>query len=181
MGHRSKLQGFSLLELMVVIVIIGVLLAVGLPSFQSTLRSNRLATTTNQLNAAIALARSEAIKSTQAAALCPSANGTACGADWAAGWLIWRDSDRDGVLDNGEPVLQYFANNAQIAVSAGTAASFGFDDRGGAAGRTSAGTALTSATDITLTTVPCPTGKPFLTKLSVKLTGQISTTRGNCP
>jgi type IV fimbrial biogenesis protein FimT len=182
MDRRSKIQGFTLLELMVVIAIAGVLMAMALPSFQNTLRSNRLATTTNQLNAAIALARSEAIKSTQAAGLCPSADGTTCGADWNAGWLIWRDVNRDGTLANDatEPVLQYFANTNKIALTATGATKFSFDARGAVTARDASNAALSSIPTITLKPVPCPTGQQLVNQLGLLKTGQISTTKAAC-
>ncbi len=180
MDRCSKTRGFTLLELMVVVAIIATLLMLGLPSFQTTLRSNRLATTTNQFNAAVALARSEAIKSTQASGLCPSADGTSFTTTWSSGWLIWRDTDRNGSLNGSEPVIQYFANTSQIAVSSGAAAKFSFDDRGAAIPRSSAGTALGSAATVTFQAVPCPVGKPLVNALTINLTGQVRTVKGNC-
>lgn len=184
MDRRSKIRGFTLLELMVVVTIMGVLLMLGLPSFQNTLRSNRLATTTNQFNAAVALARSEAIKSTQGAGLCPSANGTTCTSTttWSGGWLVWQDTDRNGSLNGSEPVIQYFASSAQqIAVTTGTAVRMSFDDRGAAVPRNAAGTALASAASITFQAVPCPAGRPLVNTMTIRLTGQVRTAKGNCP
>ena len=67
---RRQNTGFSLIELMVVIAIVAVLLTLGLPSFQSSLRSNRIATTSTELLASLALARSEAVRSTRGGGVC---------------------------------------------------------------------------------------------------------------
>lgn len=182
MDRRSKIQGFTLLELMVTIAIAAILLTLALPSFQGTLRSNRLATTTNQFNAAIALARSEAIKTTLAAGLCPSADGVACGADWNAGWLVWRDTNRDGNLanDGTEPVIQYFANTNQIMLAVNGTAKFSFDSRGAAAARNAANGVLTSIPTMTLQPAKCPSGQQLINQISLLKTGQISTSKVTC-
>ncbi len=56
-------KGFSLLELMVVLVIISLTLSVALPSYQSMIGRFAITTLANDLLAAVSLARSEAIKS----------------------------------------------------------------------------------------------------------------------
>src|SRR5690606_7896913 len=93
---RRNFAGFTLLELMVVIAIAAILLALALPSFTSTLRSNRVATSTNELLATLSLARSEAVRNTRGAGVCTSADGGACGGDWDSGWLVWGDSNGNG-------------------------------------------------------------------------------------
>lgn len=171
MGRSFKLRGFTLLELMVVVAIAAVLLAIGLPSFQNTLRSNRLATTSNQFTAAIAMARSEAIKSTLAAGMCPSANGTACGNDWNAGWLVWSDPNRNGVLEAGETVISYFANSGAISVTVGVKP-LRFDARG---------VPSTAAGAMVLASNPCPAGQQLRNTITMTSTGQVRSQKGNCP
>ncbi|HYQ91031.1 MAG TPA: prepilin-type N-terminal cleavage/methylation domain-containing protein, partial [Candidatus Competibacteraceae bacterium] len=50
--------GFTLIELMAIITIAAILLVIGVPSFQETMRNNRVATQANQLISALTLARS---------------------------------------------------------------------------------------------------------------------------
>lgn len=69
----KRSDGFTLVELMIVVVIAGIGFSLAVPSFQGMLERNRLATQTNEMLLAINLARSEAgrvgdIVSVQAAA-----------------------------------------------------------------------------------------------------------------
>ncbi|SEK68671.1 type IV fimbrial biogenesis protein FimT [Pseudoxanthomonas sp. GM95] len=188
MDRRSTTQGFTLLELMVAIAIAAILLSLALPSFQSTMRSNRLATTSNQFIAAIALARSDAIKTTRATGICGSTDGAACAADgtWTGGFLVWQDTNRDGAKNTGEAVLNYSpltAANMTAAVtgSAGTPARLLFDARGrlqpyGSSGGNFGGTAT-----LTLTSRPCPSGQQLVRSLLVNSTGQLTKINGACP
>lgn len=70
--HMSlrRQNGFTLVELMIAVVVLGVLATIAFPSFQSTIRSNRIATTSNDLIASMALARSEAVKNRRGGGVC---------------------------------------------------------------------------------------------------------------
>jgi type IV fimbrial biogenesis protein FimT len=96
--RRTRTSGFTLVELMVTIAIVAILLALGLPSFQTSLRSNRVATTTNEMLASLSLARTEAIKSTRASQVC-ARDGNECGDDWDEGWLVVTDTDGNGTFE----------------------------------------------------------------------------------
>ncbi len=55
-------KGFTLIELMITVVVIGVIAALALPSFKSILDGRRLVGASDTLHAALLYARSEAIK-----------------------------------------------------------------------------------------------------------------------
>lgn len=130
---RRQIIGFTLVELMVVIAITAILLTVALPSFQGSLRSNRLATTSNELLASLSLARSGAIRSTRGGGVCASANGSTCGNDWNTGWLVWTEVDGNGTFSAGDTVVRYSQGKAKLTL-AGSANSMAFDGRGRAIG-----------------------------------------------
>lgn len=133
MSRISANQGFTLMELMIAIAILGVLLALGWPSFTEALNNNRLAAASNSMIAGVNLARSEAMRSNRAGGVCPSADGAICGNDWSAGWLVWNDANTDGAKAVDEPAIRYFQGNpAQVVLaSAGVGVpAIVFDRRG---------------------------------------------------
>lgn len=83
-------RGFTLISLLIAIVIMGIMLAIGIPSFQSTALSSTLGSYTNKLIAGTQLARSEAMKRNTVIRMCPSANGTTCTTgNWNQGWIVY--------------------------------------------------------------------------------------------
>ena len=94
--RNLRLQGFSIIELMVVIAIVGVVMAIAIPSFSIMLRKNRLSSAAAAMQVSLSLARSEAIKHGIDAYVTVAANGTA-GA-WADGWTVFLD--KTGTANN---------------------------------------------------------------------------------
>jgi len=91
----KKNAGFTLVELLITIVIIGVLLTVGIPALKTFMQGNQLVASTNELIAAFNVARSEAIKRNGSVTVCESTNGTTCSVgtgDWQDGWIVFVDS-----------------------------------------------------------------------------------------
>jgi len=131
--YALRTKGFTLIELMVTIAVLAILLAIAFPSFQGSMRSNRLATTTNEVLASVALARSEGLRSRGHGAICPSADGLTCGVDWNEGWIVWSDTDDSSAVDGDEFVVRYVQGHPRLAVS-GSADSLAFDARGRAVG-----------------------------------------------
>lgn len=93
---KHRIRGVTIIELLMALTIGALLIGVGMPAYESLVRTNRLATDTNRLVASIHYARSEAIKrganvriciprdATIANALCTNSGAT----DWSAGWNI---------------------------------------------------------------------------------------------
>lgn len=99
-------SGFTLTELIITLALIGILLALAIPSFESLIASSRISTTTNDFHAALAQARSEAVRRGQRVTVCVSANGIQCtnAGSWEQGWITFVDVTRAGVTANVDPL-----------------------------------------------------------------------------
>jgi type IV fimbrial biogenesis protein FimT len=98
---RPGRHGFSAVELMTIIVIVGVLLAVGVPSFIGMMQSHKITATTNALFSAVNLTRSEAIHRGTRVDLVPAGDGR----NWQDGWLVFVDENNNQRPDPGEKVI----------------------------------------------------------------------------
>jgi type IV fimbrial biogenesis protein FimT len=107
MGGR-RTSGFTLLELMLTLAVVGVIVALAIPNFREFILNSRLTGAANDLLASTQLARSEAIKRQRTVALCASPNPTAgvptCDVAFR-GWVVWVDTNNDGVIAPGEAVV----------------------------------------------------------------------------
>lgn len=100
----KKSTGFTIVELMITLFIVGILLAVGVPSLKTFLQSNQLIAASNELVSALHIARSEAIKLNSRVSICESSNGATCtnSGSWENGWIVFVDANGD-LNNTGEP------------------------------------------------------------------------------
>jgi type IV fimbrial biogenesis protein FimT len=94
-GRNSASAGFTLIEMLVAMAIVGILLIIGIPSFVSFQRNSELTSATNSLIAAINAARGEAMKRGMNAMVVPSDGST-----WKNGWTVFIDKNRNFVFDS---------------------------------------------------------------------------------
>lgn len=153
-GFVNRLErhsaGVTLTELLVVITIVGLLMAMGVPTYRNITDSSRIASEVNGLLGDMQLARSEAVKQGLPVTVCVSSNGTACLAsgNWASGWIIFLDNNGNRTVDAGPPadvlvkVQAPFSGTDTFVSDNPTAATF---NREGFATLTAAGTTYNSA------------------------------------
>lgn len=100
--------GFTLVELLVVLVIAAVLAAVGMPSWRALSEKLQLTGVSDAFVASLHLARSEAIKRQDRVALCKSADGVFCApaGGWDQGWIIFHDRNNNGRREEAEQILR---------------------------------------------------------------------------
>lgn len=116
--------GFTLLELMVTLVMLGALLGVGAPAMSALVTRVRTANALHLLTGALATARIEAVRRNRPVAVCPSRDGLTCtgGVDWTLGWIVFSDPGRIGRPDGPDAVIQVFdapGGTLQLRATAG--------------------------------------------------------------
>jgi len=111
MKNRTQ-TGFTLYELLTTMLIVGVVLAIGVPNMRSFRENSRMTATANDLHSSFHLARSEATRSKTNITICASADSAAaiptCGGEFEAGWVVFEDTDADRTVDAGEAILRRF-------------------------------------------------------------------------
>ncbi|MDH4042467.1 MAG: GspH/FimT family pseudopilin [Gammaproteobacteria bacterium] len=83
-------DGFTLIELMIVLVIVAIVLVMVPPGMQQLSLSTNLKSYSHEMLASVYLARSEAIKRNAPATLCVSTDGATCAGagNWEEGWIV---------------------------------------------------------------------------------------------
>lgn len=119
---RAARRGYSLYELLLVLLLVSILAGVAIPSFGQLLARARIGTEIDALFHAVHLARKESIMRRQVVSLCPSPDGRQCdaGRDWSAGWIMFnnRDGDDPPRVDPGEALLQRHLVRPEVRIRA---------------------------------------------------------------
>lgn len=153
-------MGFTLLELIITLAIVGILTTVAVPSFSTFLKNNRITAQTNDFVIAMNYARSEAIK--RGATLSVVAADDTADNEWGEGWNV--------VLDSDGSVLKIFSALAGTSTldSVGNTSTFTY----ASTGRVNVADTLSLCDDRT-----AETGRT----ITISTTGRVSTTNFVCP
>jgi type IV fimbrial biogenesis protein FimT len=107
---RKPAPGFTLLELMITLAVVGILLGLAVPNFSEMIRNNRLTSAANDLLRATQVARSEAVKRQTWVVVCSTADSAAmppaCSQGAFRDWIVFVDADGDFTVDAAEQVLE---------------------------------------------------------------------------
>lgn len=160
----KKENGFTLLELLIVVAIASILMGYGIPALESFMKNDRLSTQINTLVGHLAMARSEAVARNLGAGLCASTDNATCSGtnDWSKGWILYVDIDGGGFSAATDTVLrvkQALAGNNTLTSTFGSR--FEYDSRG----FSDSGTGSFSLCD--------DRGVSFLKSISISNTGRV--------
>lgn len=93
-GDKNFATGFTLIELLTVISIVAILGAIAIPSYQSSIASNRVSAELDRVAMDVSYARSEAVKRGITVAICAS-SGCNASSHWDTGWTVFVDPNND--------------------------------------------------------------------------------------
>jgi type IV fimbrial biogenesis protein FimT len=121
----KKYNGFTLVELMIVMAIVGILLAVAAPGMRAYISNSSSNSLSSTLLIDIMYARNHAISNEVIVKMIPHGNDPAAadnadslastfvpleptddGVNWGLGWIIFVDTDNDDTFDAGELILR---------------------------------------------------------------------------
>ncbi|HSV61509.1 MAG TPA: GspH/FimT family pseudopilin [Variovorax sp.] len=94
-AHRRRIQGFTLVELLTAVTLIGVLAGLAVPSFQGFIANQRIRNVSFDLMAGLLLARSEAVTRNGSVSFRKAEAG------WTGGWTV---TDGTNTLLSQEPL-----------------------------------------------------------------------------
>jgi type IV fimbrial biogenesis protein FimT len=134
---RLRVAGFTLVELMVTIAIIGILAAIAMPNFQSMIQANRIQAAAAEFQAGLALARSEAIKRGGDARVTLVANTLASGkANWTSGFKVFYDTTSTAsdlgatTIPTNNVLMQTASTNTNVAINSNAPSYVSFNGLG---------------------------------------------------
>ncbi len=110
--HKRLQAGFTLYELLITVIIVGVVLSYGIANMADFTRNNRMTATVNDLMAAFHLARSESARARTNVTICASSNpmdaNPTCSGNitWDQGYIVFQDPDGDLLPGAGETILR---------------------------------------------------------------------------
>lgn len=102
-------SGFTITELMVVMAIVAILMAIGVPSYRYITNSYRMSAEVNNLLGDLMYTRGEAIKEGQTISICVSKDTATCdtgSTTWQEGWIVFQDPTASGSWVAGDTILR---------------------------------------------------------------------------
>lgn len=148
--NKTTQTGFTLYELLITMLIVGVILTVGIPNMREFNQNGRMTSTANDFHASFHLARSEASRAKTNVTICASADSMSaaptCGGTWDQGYIVFVDTDGNiatgGVNESVLRAHPAIADGVSLAV-ANDGTFFSFAATGLGRGNVGANTAVT--------------------------------------
>lgn len=124
-------HGFTLLELMATLAVLGILMAVAIPNMSQFVKNERLTSFSNTLLSDLMLARSKSVELNQSVIVCASSDEENCtGGSFENGWIVTIDNDGDGTGDELIKVQQPITGDIEFNLNDPVLSTIIFDTRG---------------------------------------------------
>jgi type IV fimbrial biogenesis protein FimT len=134
--RRCHQQGFTLLEALVVLLLLGILVALAVPAMSDLQARHRLHAQAGAWLDSLVLARTEALRRQQRVTLCPralSSSGCDSTGPWENGWLVFADDNGNAALDADEALIESHAplsSGVWVRAKATAKGYFSYDSEG---------------------------------------------------
>lgn len=111
-------RAFSLPELLIVMAVVAVMLAIGIPALKNYGLDKRLRAELSQMQADLIFARHKAIETRMLAVVCPGSTNQNCTADgrWQQGWITFLDRNGDQQRQADEAVIRSSSGDASLSI-----------------------------------------------------------------
>ena len=145
---RASNAGFTIIELLVTVTVLGIILAIGLPSLRDFLVRNQVAAIAAEFTNDVSRTRTEAISRNSCVSMCTSNNTqnaltggtpscTTANSNWQAGWIIFANPTCSAAITTPNAtdrplitVRQAGAVDFTLAPESGTLQALTFDAKG---------------------------------------------------
>lgn len=101
-------RGFTLVEMMVTVAVLGILSVVAMPALTAFSARNRLQSLSSDFVSSLVLARTEAARAGLPVLVLPATGGVT-GNEFAKGWNVYLDNNSNGAYDSGDTLLRTYA------------------------------------------------------------------------
>jgi type IV fimbrial biogenesis protein FimT len=108
MDGYMKQQGFTLIELTIVLAIVALLLSVGSPSYRFLINQSRIQSDVGNLLMMLRMTRQHAVTNAATTVLCPSNDDKTCIRDWKLPLIQFIDSNKNKKRDPDEGIEKRF-------------------------------------------------------------------------
>jgi type IV fimbrial biogenesis protein FimT len=107
---RPVQGGVTLIELMVAVLLTALVLALGVPGYQTLIGNAQRSSVLTEISASLMYARAEAIRRAAPVSLCAGDQEHGCDtghpSDWSRGWILFLDASGNRRLDGGDEILR---------------------------------------------------------------------------
>ena len=133
-ARRCRARGFTLVEMMVTVAIVAIVAGLGVPSFLRVLARHAIVAQAEELQDAVRMGRSEAMKRGGPVVLCrtePASAGRCAGnaGSWQT-WVLFTDLGRSGLFAAGDAIVRQHVEVSRRLTVTGNAASIRFEATG---------------------------------------------------